>query len=392
MITKRTFMIRVESKTNGQTLISFGVGDCDKVTSACIYLDISKLFSRCLVAREEIPPPQLLRLSILLYLLIIEMISLDKLGLILISLTLMNLNGILANAPKNPREKRLFSVFNVVQFQNEACQTLNNNQLGVCYTGEECLKRQGTVSGHCASGFGVCCLFQVGCNMEVSENCTYFSSSIGRVGSGFCNAKVCPCSSDICQIRLDFLDFSIAGPSMSAQVAGFSLNGNQIENTQGPAITTTSRCITDFFQITNPGGSNPPIVCGQNSGEHVYVDSSSSCNDLSFFIRQFNPVPSSGQDSSWLIKISQFACTFGNLAPSGCTQWFYGTNQGIVKTFNYEAGAHLANQDQSICIRQDKWSFTFRFYLRLNASLVVYPSDAFLRIGSPISGPQPFLD
>lgn len=56
---------------------------------------------------------------------------------------------------------------------------------------------------------------QVGCNAVARENCTYFSSSIGTIGSGFCNAKVCPCSSDICQIRLDFLDFSIAGNCFS---------------------------------------------------------------------------------------------------------------------------------------------------------------------------------
>jgi hypothetical protein len=41
-----------------------------------------------------------------------------------------------------------------------------------------------------------------------------------------------------------------------------------------------------------------------------------------------------------------------NLAPPGCTQWFFGVN-GVneVKTFNFEGGAHLADQRQNICIR-----------------------------------------
>jgi len=37
--------------------------------------------------------------------------------------------------------------------------------------------------------------------------------------------------------------------------------------------------------VTSPeGGSAPPTICGLNTGQHMFVDSSSSCNKLSFNI------------------------------------------------------------------------------------------------------------
>ena len=34
------------------------------------------------------------------------------------------------------------------------------------------------------------------------------------------------------------------------------------------AVTPSSQCLVDQFSVTNPGGDAPPIICGQNSGEH----------------------------------------------------------------------------------------------------------------------------
>ncbi len=50
------------------------------------------------------------------------------------------------------------------------------------------------------------------------------------------------------------------------------------------------------------------------------------------------------------MQVTQFACDFNNLAPSGCTQYFYGATTGTVKTFNF-GKEHLANQNQNICVR-----------------------------------------
>ncbi len=53
------------------------------------------------------------------------------------------------------------------------------------------------------------------------------------------------------------------------------------------------------------------------------------------------------------MKVSQFSCDFPNLAPPGCTQYFYGSNTNTVRSFNYNGGSgyQLAYQDQVICVR-----------------------------------------
>ena len=53
----------------------------------------------------------------------------------------------------------------------------------------------------------------------------------------------------------------------------------------------------------------------------------------------------------WSIKISQYSCEFNNLPPQGCTQWYFAKLSGIVRSFNYDGGMHLALQQQNICVR-----------------------------------------
>ena len=54
----------------------------------------------------------------------------------------------------------------------------------------------------------------------------------------------------------------------------------------------------------------------------------------------------------WLIKITQYSCGFPNLAPVGCLQYFYGSPTGVVKSFNFDGGMHLANQ---VCTIAFQW-------------------------------------
>ena len=58
-----------------------------------------------------------------------------------------------------------------------------------------------------------------------------------------------------------------------------------------------------------------------------------------------------GTSSQWDIQITTLDCDDTNLAPSGCTQYFYGAQSGQFKTFNWAGGEHLANQNQRICFR-----------------------------------------
>lgn len=82
----------------------------------------------------------------------------------------------------------------------------------------------------------------------------------------------------------------------------------------------------------------------------VYVEASQSCNNLNFMLGD-----TTSSTRSWSIRITQLECGSNNLAPSGCTQYFYGSDTGTLKSFNFEGkNYHLANQRQTICIRREK--------------------------------------
>jgi len=101
--------------------------------------------------------------------------------------------------------------------------------------------------------------------------------------------------------------------------------------------------------VTSPGNAAPPVICGTNSGEHMYVDASEMCNTLAFQLGTTSTVT-----RAWTIKISQYDCNYDNLAPDGCTQYFYGGTMNDVKSYNYDGGQHLAQQNQNICVRRER--------------------------------------
>eukprot|EP00093_Oithona_nana_P004330 04330.XXX_134142_132652_1 [CDS] Oithona nana genome sequencing. len=255
--------------------------------------------------------------------------------LILISIVLAG--SIEEDVEAETKKGKILNFFTVVRFPNSVCagDTLN----GTCYSAEECSSRGGVQSGTCAGGYGVCCTFQRGCGAEASENCTYFQSSGTETGQ--CRLKICPCSDNICQLRLDFQTFVINQPKITAESV-------QKINTQ--MFYDKLQCQTDQFSVTAPGNPAPPVICGTNSGEHMYVDASDMCNDLAFNLADTG----STVTRTWTIKITQYDCNYDNLAPDGCTQYFWGATNDIVKTYNFDGGAHLASQNQNICVRRER--------------------------------------
>ena len=53
------------------------------------------------------------------------------------------------------------------------------------------------------------------------------------------------------------------------------------EVANGPRV---GDCIYDTLTITNPGGSSPPIICGYNTGQHMFVPASETCNTINIDI------------------------------------------------------------------------------------------------------------
>merc|ERR1712226_160333 len=244
------------------------------------------------------------------------------------------------------RDSRLLPVFQVVRFPNDPCVIGSSSKNGTCYTAEECSNKGGTNGGSCASGFGVCCTFTIGCGGSTSENCTYFEYSGSN--SGACNARVCKLSSAICQIRLDLDTFVITGPStavttnaLMVELGGMIRGGNG-----GKIITQRTNCATDTFSVGN--APSIPVVCGTLTGDHVYFDASDSCHNLMLHFGQWsndNTIPTTRTVS---IKISQVNCASAHRAPPGCTQYF--TNAAAATDFHL-SGSGKGNmiKDHSCC-------------------------------------------
>jgi len=254
------------------------------------------------------------------------------------------------------RDAKLFNVFTVVRFPNDPCVG-SSSQNGTCYTEQECSNKNGLNAGSCAQGFGVCCVFVINCGQSVAENCTYFSSSGGE-SAGACSIEICPCSTGICQMRLDFTQFIITGPSTSTTTAGSQLNGRNTPGGTGKEYSLQTQCLTDTFTVRgqNTGPNNPPVICGTNTGEHMYAEmDQNNCNSLDFQLGGATGVGATAVDRKWTIKVTQIECSSNLRAPQGCTQYFYGANTDIVRSYNFNGGSgiHLANQNQNVCVRRE---------------------------------------
>merc|ERR1711913_116767 len=76
------------------------------------------------------------------------------------------------------RDGKLFSIFQIVKFNNEMCTAVDGT-MGTCYTASECTTKGGEERGNCASGFGVCCvavLDTCASELKVSLNNSYIQN------------------------------------------------------------------------------------------------------------------------------------------------------------------------------------------------------------------------
>ena len=73
------------------------------------------------------------------------------------------------------------------------------------------------------------------------------------------------------KVNHSFSSLNFIGPSSSTVTIGRIINGistNDEDGIASNAVTESTRCLIDRFQVTNPDGISPPIICGQNTGEH----------------------------------------------------------------------------------------------------------------------------
>lgn len=256
--------------------------------------------------------------------------------------------GWASNALSTKSERGL-SLFNLVKFDNDMCTGDKRN--GTCYTKEECESRDGKESGTCAEGFGVCCILEIKCGKSSSDNNTYLVEPNPTAGEG-CSYEICPSASSICRIRYDFTEHTIAGPVLVSSTWG-------ADNVATAHVKGASgHCTSDSFSVINSGAASSPVICGNNDGQHMVLDSDGKgCQQAVFQI-------SSGTEvRKWEIHVTQYSCNEveNTLAgPKGCLQYFTG-NTGYIRSFNFPAtsgtdldtATHLSNQEYNVCIKKN---------------------------------------
>ena len=116
-------------------------------------------------------------------------------------------------------------------------------------------------------------------------------------------------------------------------------------------------CDTDALTIT--GGAGPvPVICGENTGQHVYVDFNGN-NTI-----QLTVTTSSAENigRNWNFLITQIACDCPTRAPIGCLM-YYTALSGTVNSFNYGTSGNeidpttglpgtreLVNENYGVCV------------------------------------------
>jgi hypothetical protein len=143
-------------------------------------------------------------------------------------------------------------------------------------------------------------------------------------------------------LRLDFETFTLEGTTSTSE--------GPITDTDASAGCNTC---TDSFTVTVTTGQSIPVLCGQNTGQHIYIDIGTGSSDSATVSFDFGTTSSTSHQ--WDIKVAQIPCgsTYG--PPDDCLQWTTGLT-GRITTFNFlnSAGSHLNNQDYSHCIRQEQ--------------------------------------
>ncbi|KOX72558.1 hypothetical protein WN51_02087 [Melipona quadrifasciata] len=237
----------------------------------------------------------------------------------------------------------------------EECLSQDKRRRGICMNTYECRIQRGKSYGRCALGFGVCCIFTTTCEQKVQNNLTYV------ISPGFpnlidwpmnCSVVVQKIDRQVSQLRIDFVHFNIGQPN-----------------------SRTGVCDEDVMEIRN--GRSVFQMCGWNSGQHrwiesaqqaclgdqsilfdtnlptveitaVYIDMDDDEQSLTLDLRLLGSL----QPRMWEMRIVQLG--FDQRAPTGCFQYFQGSN-GTLKSLNFLSnGRFLANQDYLLCIRQER--------------------------------------
>jgi len=224
------------------------------------------------------------------------------------------------------------SLFSITPY---SCELSDDLGTGTCYTLLDCLKNGGTAHGKCAGIFGVCCNVA-----EVEGNTTITANGGTFVSPGYSSSRrsldsiesrsyenqvyvgILTPSSEYVQMHLEFSGFDIVGP-------------------------TEGECDTDMFELTGyTGSAQVPTLCGENAGQHMYVDLSKYDSSSDYMTLQITH-GSTVYDRKWRIVVTYY--TSYQTTDPRCLQYFTAAS-GSITSFNYGTSPqNLNNQAYSVC-------------------------------------------
>ncbi|CRK86160.1 CLUMA_CG000036, isoform A [Clunio marinus] len=214
------------------------------------------------------------------------------------------------------RNPKWFPFYSIGRFAQDTCVG-TNKLIGTCTLALQCSDIGGTTTGATACSQAntrqaSCCIVTKTCGSSADYNNTYFVNSgypQTFPGGSRCDIRVTRLGSDVCQLRIDFLEFTLAQP------------------------TGDGLCSSDYFGVS--GGSSPvPRICGENSGQHVYVDFSGD-HPITITVATSSSV---SFNRRWHFHLQQIGCDSPSKAPSGCLQYWM-DKSGYVSSFNYASAA-----------------------------------------------------
>ncbi|XP_039755012.1 uncharacterized protein LOC120629976 [Pararge aegeria] len=257
---------------------------------------------------------------------------------------------------------RFLEVFQVVEFDHVSCSS-NTGLEGTCLHEYDCEKTGGTSMGACADGYGTCCVTLFGCEGRSSAAVGWFNNpgyptpSADRLSCTFTLDKF---SAGITQIRLDFIHFELLPP-------------------------TSGICELDQFQVLGHSVNTViPILCGINSGHHVYIEILDGPLILSV-------QTVTAENRIFSIKVTQLTPSDELAAPTGCMQ-FFKEDHGHIESFNYrersEIGitripSYLNNLNYAMCIKRATASCSITYTNVGEMQIVNYDTE-----GLPVIPPQ----
>ena len=142
---------------------------------------------------------------------------------------------------------------------------------------------EGVARGGCAHNFGVCCVLSVGCGEKTFQNGTFLTwdaDTDSSSGSRSCDFRVCSSDPEVCTLRLDFESLVLTGPQEDNYTSA-------VDSVVKNSHSLVGQCLSDSLVIAPSEGQAPPIICGLNTGQHLYTSlrgSEAACVTIGLYI------------------------------------------------------------------------------------------------------------